>query len=146
MNHYPVKEKRFPPWIRAKIKTGKNRQEVHDLVSELGLNTVCQSAKCPNINECWHNKSATLMILGDRCTRKCGFCAVKSFKPMKPDPDEPEKVALAVEKMDLKYVVLTSVDRDDLKDKGAQHWADTIKAVRLKLPNTGIEILTPDFK
>jgi lipoic acid synthetase len=137
---------RLPPWIRVRVHTGKNREMVHGLVDDLGLNTVCQSAKCPNIAECWHQKAATLMILGDRCTRACQFCAIKSFKPNPVEPDEPARVAEAVAKMDLRYVVLTSVDRDDLPDKGAGHWCQTIQAVRERNPGIGIEILTPDFK
>ncbi|MCJ8328922.1 MAG: lipoyl synthase [Lentisphaeria bacterium] len=146
MNQIKQEKRRFPDWIRTQINTGKNRKDVHNLVEDLGLNTVCQSAKCPNINECWQEKSATLMILGDRCTRKCGFCAVKSFNPLKADAGEPEKVAIACEKMGLNYIVLTSVDRDDMPDKGAAHWVKTIQAVKKRCPQSGIEILTPDFK
>ena len=137
---------RLPPWIRVRVHAGKNRDMVHGLVEDLGLNTVCQSAKCPNIAECWHQKAATLMILGDRCTRACKFCAIKSFKPNPVEPDEPQRVADAVAKMGLRYVVLTSVDRDDLPDKGAAHWCQTIAAVREHNPGIGVEILTPDFK
>lgn len=137
---------RLPPWIRVKVHTGSNRQDVSALVSDMKLNTVCQSAKCPNLAECWHRKSATFMILGNRCTRACRFCAIHSFRPEPVDPDEPRRVAESAEAMGLKYVVITSVDRDDLPDKGAQHFVDTIDTVRATLPHAGIEILTPDFK
>ena len=137
---------RLPPWIRTKVHTGRNRQDVTSLVTDMKLNTVCQSAKCPNLAECWHRKSATFMILGNRCTRACRFCAIHSFRPEPVDPDEPRRVAESAKAMGLKYVVITSVDRDDLPDKGAQHFVDTIDTVRATLPHAGIEILTPDFK
>jgi lipoic acid synthetase len=137
---------RLPPWIRVKVHTGSNRSDVSELVADMKLNTVCQSAKCPNLAECWHRKAATFMILGNRCTRACGFCAIHSFRPEPVDPDEPRRVAESAQAMGLKYVVITSVDRDDLPDKGAQHFVDTIDTVRATLPQAGIEILTPDFK
>ncbi len=136
---------RLPPWIRTRIRTGSNREFVTGLMDDLQLNTVCKSAKCPNLSECWHCKTSTIMILGERCTRSCAFCAVPSHKPLPPDPDEPEKVAKAAATMGLKFVVLTSVDRDDLKDKGAGHWAATVNAIHRELPDAGVEILTPDF-
>ncbi len=138
--------KRLPHWIRVKVRDGKNRNEVQELIEKEQLNTVCQSAKCPNIAECWDRKSATFMILGDRCTRACAFCAIHSFRPEPVDLGEPERVADAVTKLDLNYVVVTSVDRDDLPDKGADHFVNTINAIRNRLPDIGIEVLTPDFK
>ena len=141
-----IQPKRFPSWIRAKIRTGENRKFVSDMVDNLELNTVCQSAKCPNINECWHDKAATVMILGDRCTRKCAFCAISSFNPNPPDVDEPERVAKASKMSGLQFIVLTSVDRDDLPDKGANHWVRTVEQVYKEIPDVGMEILTPDFK
>jgi lipoic acid synthetase len=110
------------------------------------LHTVCESAKCPNLGECWSRKTATFMILGDICTRNCGFCAIKTGKPFAPDPEEPSRVADIAAEMGLKHVVVTSVARDDLQDDGAGHFADTIRAIRVKLPRAIIEVLTPDFK
>jgi lipoyl synthase len=141
-----VRQPRFPEWIRVKVRAGQNREDVHGLVNDLKLNTVCQSAKCPNINECWHHKSATFMILGNRCTRACTFCAIEAFRPEKVQEDEPERVAEATARLGLRFVVVTSVQRDDLPDKGAGHFVRTIAAIRQRLPHTGIEVLTPDFK
>ena len=140
------KLKRLPPWIRVKVQTGQNREDVSELIDDLGLNTVCQSAKCPNIAECWHRRTATFMLLGNRCTRKCTFCAIESFQPEAVDVDEPEKVAAAAVRLNLKYVVVTSVNRDDLADKGAGHFVATIESLRRHIPDAGIEVLTPDFK
>lgn len=137
---------RLPPWIRVHVHTGATRDTVGRSIQELKLNTVCQSAKCPNIAECWHRGSATFMILGNRCTRACRFCAIHSFNPEPVDADEPERVAESAAQLGLKYVVVTSVNRDDLPDKGADHFVRTIQALRRRLPNSGIEILTPDFK
>lgn len=137
---------RLPEWIRVRVNKGEKRQEVDALVDDLQLNTVCQSAKCPNQAECWHRGTATFMILGDSCTRRCAFCAIDSFNPEPVDPFEPTRVADAVAKLNLSYVVLTSVDRDDLPDKGAGHWERTIGAIRRRAPDTGVEVLTPDFK
>jgi len=120
--------------------------KVHGLVSTLNLNTVCQSAKCPNRHECWNRGTATIMILGDICTRDCSFCAVTTGHPAGLDPDEPARVAEAVRSMALKYVVLTSVTRDDLADGGASAFAETIRAVRSAVPGIRVEVLTPDFK
>jgi lipoic acid synthetase len=137
---------KLPPWIRVKVSCGEGRKEVDSLLKALHLNTVCESARCPNLNECWHKKTATFMILGDSCTRDCKFCAVPHSKnPPPPDPEEPRKVALAVEKLNLKYVVITSVTRDDLPDGGASHFAAVIRELRKKDPAVGIEALTPDF-
>ena len=138
---------RLPEWIRVKTYSGQGRQDINKLVSNLGLNTVCQSAKCPNIGECWHKRTATFMIMGDTCTRNCKFCAVNHGIPESLDADEPLKVAEAVEKMKLKYAVVTSVTRDDLEDGGAQHFVDVINKIReLNSNEISIEVLTPDFK
>ena len=143
----PAREKR-PDWLRIRIATPDRYRKVKSLVDRLSLNTVCQEARCPNIYECWgEHGTATFMILGDVCTRRCGFCAVTSGRPpMGPDPAEPEHVAEAVEVMGLKHAVITSVDRDDLPDGGAQHWADVIEAVHARCPDTAVEVLTPDFR
>ncbi len=137
---------RLPEWIRVKVNTGARRQQVDGLVENLNLHTVCQSAKCPNQAECWHRGTATFMILGNSCTRQCAFCAIDSFNPEPVDPFEPTRVAEAAKQLNLGFVVLTSVDRDDLPDKGAGHWVKTIEAIRRRLPAAGIEGLTPDFK
>lgn len=136
---------RFPEWIRVKAYAGHNREDVAGLIEDLGLHTVCQSAKCPNLGECWHHKSATFMIMGDRCTRNCTFCAVECHRPEPLDPAEPENLARAAARMGLRYVVVTSVTRDDLPDGGAGHFVATIAALRRQLDNPGIEVLTPDF-
>jgi len=135
-----------PSWLKVKAPTSKTYFETLDIVKEHNLVTVCQEAACPNIGECWSKKHATFMILGDTCTRACAFCNVKTGKPSSPpDPLEPLNVAKSVHKLGLKHVVVTSVDRDDLKDGGAQHFIDTIKYIRELSPLTTIEILTPDF-
>jgi len=135
----------LPPWIRVRVGAGDNRARTRRLVEGLRLNTVCQEAHCPNIWECWGRGTATFMILGDRCTRACGFCAVDTRRPLPPDPDEPERVAEAVASMGLRYAVITSVARDDLPDEGAAHFARVIEAVRAASPGIVIEVLTPDF-
>lgn len=142
----PRREKR-PDWLRIKIATPERYRQVKDLVGRLNLNTVCQEARCPNIYECWgEHGTATLMILGDTCTRRCGFCAVATGKPKAIDPEEPQHVAEAVAAMGLRHAVITSVDRDDLKDGGAHHWAAVIEAVHALNPHTAVEVLTPDFR
>ncbi|MBT3666946.1 MAG: lipoyl synthase [Opitutae bacterium] len=140
-----VKEKK-PTWLRAKLPSGPEYGNVRDIVDDNQLHTVCQSAQCPNMGECWSRGTATLMILGNVCTRACTFCAVQTGKPTELDLAEPPRVADAVAKMGLKHCVLTSVARDDLPDGGAKVWAATIRAVRHKNPNTAIEVLVPDFK
>ena len=140
-----MKEKK-PTWLRAKLPSGPEYGNVRDIVDENQLHTVCQSAQCPNMGECWSRGTATLMILGNVCTRACTFCAVQTGKPTELDLAEPPRVADAVAKMGLKHCVLTSVARDDLPDGGAKVWAATIRAVRYKNPNTAIEVLVPDFK
>jgi len=137
-----------PEWLRIKLATPAEYHRVKKLVDGLHLNTVCQEARCPNIYECWgQHGTATFMILGDTCTRRCGFCAVHSGRPPAgPDPDEPRHVAEAVAGMDLQHAVITSVDRDDLPDGGAHHWAAVIEAVHDLRPECAVEVLTPDFR
>ena len=138
-------QKEYKPKIKLQI--GENYKFVKNIVKDQNLNTVCAEANCPNIYECWNRGTATLMILGDTCTRACGFCAVKTGKPTWDDPLEPTRTALAVKKMQLKHVVITSVDRDDLKgDYGASIWAQTINEIHRKVPGCTVEVLTPDFK
>lgn len=135
-----------PRWLKSKIPSGKNYHQLKGLLKDLNLHTVCEEARCPNIGDCWERQTATLMIMGDICTRSCGFCAVDTGRPLPLDQSEPEHVAEAVSKLDLRYVVLTSVDRDDLPDGGASHFAQTIEAVRKACPQIQIEVLIPDFK
>ena len=135
-----------PSWLRAKLPAGPQYSEVRDIVDQNQLHTVCQSAQCPNMGECWSRGTATLMILGNICTRACSFCAVQTGKPTELDLAEPPRVAEAVAKMGLRHCVLTSVARDDLPDGGAKVWAATIRAVRHRNPQTAIEVLVPDFK
>jgi lipoic acid synthetase len=136
---------RKPEWIRVKAPGSPKWAETNRIVRENKLVTVCEEAGCPNIGECWEKKHATFMIMGDTCTRACAFCNVKTGLPQPLDPGEPESVAKAVEKLGLSHVVITSVDRDDLPDGGAQHFADVIAAIRARSPKTTIEVLTPDF-
>jgi lipoyl synthase len=136
---------RKPDWIRVKAPVSKGYQETRDIVRSNKLVTVCEEAGCPNIGECWEKKHATFMILGEICTRACAFCNVATGIPTAVDADEPENVAKAVKQMGLSHVVITSVDRDDLDDGGARHFADVIHAIRRATPLTTIEILTPDF-
>ncbi|OGV50273.1 MAG: lipoyl synthase [Lentisphaerae bacterium GWF2_44_16] len=137
---------KLPPWIRVRVSCGKERNEVDSILKGLRLNTVCESAECPNLNECWHRKTATFMILGSQCTRNCKFCAVShSPAPPPPEADEPARVAEAVKKMKLSYVVVTSVTRDDLPDGGASHFAAVIRELYKAVNNVKVEVLTPDF-
>ena len=136
---------RKPEWIRVKAPTSAGYAETRRIVREQGLATVCEEAGCPNIGECWTKKHATMMIMGDTCTRACAFCNVKTGLPGPLDHSEPGHVAEAVAKLGLEHVVITSVDRDDLADGGARHFADVIAAIRARTPATTIEILTPDF-
>jgi lipoic acid synthetase len=136
---------RKPAWIRVKAPGSPGYAETRRIVRENGLHTVCEEAGCPNIGECWENRHATFMIMGDVCTRACSFCNVKTGLPGTLDPAEPEHVAEAVEKLGLAHVVVTSVDRDDLDDGGAEHFAQTIRAIRARNAATTIEVLTPDF-
>ena len=140
-----VIQKQYKPKIKLQI--GDNYRFVNNIVKDHNLNTVCAEANCPNIYECWNRGTATVMILGDTCTRACGFCAVKTGKPSWDDPMEPYRTAMAVKKMNLKHVVITSVDRDDLKgDYGSLIWAKTIKEIHHHVPGCTVEVLTPDFK
>ncbi len=134
-----------PDWIRVRAPISKEYQNTKSLIDGLKLNTVCQEAACPNIGECWEKKHVTVMILGSVCTRACAFCNVKTGRPDLLDPHEPERLAIAVGKLGLEHVVITSVDRDDLPDGGAGHFAECIRAIRNSAPYTTIEILTPDF-
>jgi lipoyl synthase len=137
---------RKPSWLRAKIPGGPVFQQTNQIVKEHKLHTVCESAQCPNLGECWSRKTATIMILGNICTRSCGFCAVHTGRPTELDHDEPRRVAEAIRLMGLKHAVITSVARDELTDGGAAIWAATIRAVRAENPQTAIEVLIPDFK
>jgi lipoic acid synthetase len=134
-----------PSWIKVKAPQGEIFNEVKSLVSQYKLHTVCEEAACPNIGECWNKRHATFMIMGSICTRACRFCNVDTGVPMTLDPHEPENVAISIAKLKLKHAVITSVDRDDLEDGGAEHFAKTIDAIRKASPGTTIEILTPDF-
>jgi len=137
---------RKPAWIRMKAPNSKRFQEIKQALRESNLHTVCEEASCPNIGECFSGGTATFMILGDICTRRCPFCDVAHGKPLPPDVNEPENLAKTIAKMRLNYVVITSVDRDDLADGGSQHFVDCIKAIRAASPEIKIEILVPDFR
>ncbi len=134
-----------PEWIKVKAPVSKAYQETHKIIQDHKLHTVCEEAACPNIGECWSKKHATMMILGSVCTRACAFCNVKTGKPDLLDPHEPERVAESIKKLGLQHVVITSVDRDDLDDGGASHFAECILRIRSLSPGTTIEVLTPDF-
>jgi lipoic acid synthetase len=135
-----------PAWLRAPAPAGENYQELKGLVRELKLHTVCESAGCPNVGECWNRRTATFMILGNVCTRRCGFCAVQKGAPMPVDYDEPRRVAEACAALGLKYAVVTSVNRDDRADGGAELFALTIEAIRARIPGCKVEVLVPDFQ
>ncbi len=135
-----------PAWLRAPAPVGANYRELRRLITDLKLHTVCESAACPNVGECWNHRTATFMILGNVCTRRCGFCAVQKGAPLTVDYDEPRRVAEAVEAMGLKYAVVTSVNRDDRKDGGAELFALTIDAIRERIPDCKVEVLVPDFQ
>jgi lipoic acid synthetase len=135
-----------PKWLRVKLPTGKKYTELRGLVDKYNLHTICTSGSCPNMGECWTEGTATFMILGNICTRSCGFCGVKTGRPQMVDWDEPEKVARSIKIMNIKHAVITSVDRDDLKDMGSIVWAETIKAIRRMNPQTTLETLIPDFQ
>jgi len=140
-----IEKLKKPDWIRVKAPVSKEYQETRDLMRRQKLNTVCEEAACPNIGECWAKKHATVMILGSVCTRACRFCNIATGRPDLLDPHEPERVGSAIAEMALHHVVVTSVDRDDLDDGGAEHFAQTIAAIRRHSPHTTIEVLTPDF-
>ncbi len=137
---------RKPDWLRAKLPSGQGYGAVRKMVDDNKLHTVCQSAQCPNMGECWSRGTATVMILGNICTRSCNFCAIQTGRPTELDIGEPARVADAVAKMNLRHCVITSVTRDELADGGASVWAATIRAIRYRNPGTAIEVLTPDFK
>lgn len=140
------KRKPKPPWLRRRLPTGPDYEKLQGMLQKNRLHTVCQEAQCPNIWECFSNHTATFLILGERCTRNCRFCAVATTPLAPPDPEEPQRVAQAVEKLGLRYVVVTSVTRDDLDDGGAGHFARTIAEIRHRVPGTLIEVLIPDFQ
>ncbi len=137
---------RRPPWLKVTMRTGPNFAELKGIMRGGGLHTVCEEAACPNIYECWEEREATFLILGDKCTRRCGFCDVMTAKPDAVDEDEPAKIADAVKRMGLRYVVLTGVARDDLDDGGARIWAEAIRAVREAVPDVKVEVLPSDFQ
>lgn len=138
--------KRRPDWLRVKLPIGKEYRHVRSLVDEYNLHTICQSGNCPNMGECWGAGTATFMILGNTCTRSCSFCAVKTGRPPEYDEDEPRRVAEAIRLMEVKHAVLTSVNRDELKDRGAEIWHQTVRQVKEQSPNTTIETLIPDVR
>jgi lipoic acid synthetase len=135
-----------PKWLRVKLPTGKKYTQLRGLVDKYDLHTICTSGSCPNMGECWGEGTATFMILGNICTRSCGFCGVKTGRPDQVDWEEPEKVAQSIKIMNIKHAVITSVDRDDLKDGGSIIWAETVQAIRRLNPNTTLETLIPDFQ
>jgi len=135
-----------PPWLRAPAPVGENYRELKALIDSMNLHTVCESAACPNIGDCWNRRTATFMILGNVCTRRCGFCAVRKGAPLEVDYDEPRRVAEAAAAMGLRYAVVTSVNRDDRKDGGAELFATTVRAIRERIPGCRVEILIPDFQ
>jgi lipoyl synthase len=145
MSDTPDKHIRKPDWLKIKLPKGDNFLKVKGILEEKGLHTICSSGKCPNMGECWNAGTATFMILGDICTRSCKFCATKTGKPLAVDTDEPEKIAQSIKQLNLKHVVITSVDRDDLPDGGAAIWAETVRKVKELNPGITIETLIPDF-
>lgn len=136
---------RLPPWLKRKLPTGQESRFTEDLLHDLHLETVCENARCPNRPDCWSRRTATFMILGNICTRPCGFCSVPKGSPSPPEEDEPDRLAEAAVRLGLKHVVVTSVTRDDLPDGGASHFARCISAIRRRLPLSTVEVLTPDF-
>lgn len=141
----PAPRKRLPPWLKRPVPAGRAMIETRKLINGLKLNTVCVEARCPNLTECWSRRTATFMILGEKCTRSCKFCAVSTARPDPPDPDEPGRLAEAAAHLGLKHVVITSVARDDLDDEGAGHFAACIRSVKEAMPGVSVEVLTPDF-
>ena len=142
--HQPLGKR--PAWLKVKLPSGDNYNDVRNLMRRQKLHTVCEEARCPNMAECWNNRSATFMILGDTCTRSCGFCNVKVGMPNELDLDEPRRVADSVRELNLRHVVITSVNRDELKDGGASIFAETIRMIKEEMPETTVEILIPDFR
>ncbi len=145
MSETPEKHIRKPDWLKIKLPKGENYLKVKGILEEKGLHTICSSGKCPNMGECWNAGTATFMILGEICTRSCKFCATKTGKPLPVDSNEPEKIAQSIKDLNLKHVVITSVDRDDLPDGGSAIWAATVRKVKELNPGTTIEALVPDF-
>jgi lipoyl synthase len=145
-NPESIPRKRLPFWFKVDIQRGPDYLDLKKLVSDLRLHTVCEEARCPNLWDCWNRRTATFMILGDICTRSCGFCAVKTGKPSELDLEEPERVAKAVKRLGLKHAVITSVNRDELADGGAEIFSRTIRRIREELPGCGVEVLIPDFR
>jgi lipoyl synthase len=145
-NGAPASTERKPPWLKVRLQRGPNYRELESIMRSRSLHTVCEEAMCPNISECWEEREATLLILGDKCTRRCGFCDVMTARPDPVDEDEPARVADAVRAMGLRFVVVTGVARDDLPDGGAGIWARTIRAIRVAVPGCGVEVLPTDFK
>ncbi|MEL6821294.1 MAG: lipoyl synthase, partial [Calditrichota bacterium] len=141
-----TKKRTRPDWLKIRLQVNDNYRDLMDIVKTNNLHTVCQEARCPNMSECWGKGTATLMILGDTCTRSCGFCAIKTGRPPVYDREEPGRVAIAVKKMNLNHVVITSVNRDELPDQGSEVWAETIREIRRLNPDTSVEVLIPDFK
>jgi lipoic acid synthetase len=137
---------RRPDWLKVKIRTGPNYSELKGIMRGLDLHTVCEEAGCPNIYECWEDREATFLVLGSKCTRRCGFCDVMTARPDPVEEDEPQRIATAVQAMGLNYVVLTGVARDDLDDGGARIWAECVRAIRQAIPGCGVEVLPPDFR
>ena len=142
----PVATDRKPPWLKVTLRSGPNHRELTSIMRGSSLHTVCEEAMCPNIHECWEAREATFLILGDRCTRRCGFCDVMTAKPLPVEEDEPARIADAVRAMGLRFVVVTGVARDDLPDGGARVWAETIRAIREAVPGCGVEVLPADFQ
>ena len=137
---------RLPDWFKVKLRQGPDFRDIRKIIDERGLHTICEEARCPNMWECWNNRTATFLILGDICTRRCHYCSVETGKPTSLDLDEPQRVAEAVEAMALRHAVITSVNRDELPDGGASLFAETIRLIREKIPSCGIEVLIPDFQ
>jgi len=146
MKESHILPRKKPEWLRVKLPIGKTYTNLRNVVEKYKLNTICTSGSCPNMGECWTEGTATFMILGNTCTRSCGFCGVATGKPLPVDWEEPDKVANSIKIMKIKHAVITSVDRDDLKDGGSIIWAETIQAIRRASPNTTLETLIPDFR
>ena len=137
---------RLPDWFKVKLRQGPDYRDIRKIIDDRGLHTICEEARCPNMWECWNNRTATFLILGDICTRRCHYCSVETGKPTSLDLDEPLRVAEAIEALDLRHAVITSVNRDELPDGGASLFAETIRLIREKIPSCGIEVLIPDFQ
>ncbi len=142
----PPRAGRLPPWFKVRITQGPDYRDIRWMVDALGLHTICEEARCPNVWECWNNRTATFLILGDTCTRRCHYCAVRTGRPEPVDPDEPMRVARAVQALGLRHAVITSVNRDELEDGGAAVFAETIRQIRRLIPTCAVEVLIPDFE